>query len=123
AESGRVGHRHLWAVIPDDADRAYWRSRAIDLGLPPARQAMRPPGSPHRLGLATPILFPTGVALRQLPARITAFRRSTTGEREPLRWRSLLETGCWPAGYRGDRRDAGKILLICVGAIRDGLSI
>jgi hypothetical protein len=121
AASGRPGHRHLWAVVVDDVDRAWWTRRADELGLPSPRPTMRPPGSPHRLGLATPIFRPTGEDLVQLPGRIAAARRVATGEREPLRWRTLLATGQWHRGYRSDRSDRTKVFLICVHAIREGL--
>jgi hypothetical protein len=117
--SGRSGHCHLWAVVPDPQERARFAARAAALGLAP-RAAMRPPGAPHRLGLAvTPIDDPTDFIDAATVARIAADTRPNGSD-----WRTLLKTGRWPAGWPGrDRSGSAKVWQVCIGAIRAGYQL
>ena len=56
-KSGREGHLHLFLHCPSDTATA-WRGRAVELGVTPRRH-MRPPLSPHRLGLVVALLRPS----------------------------------------------------------------
>ena len=114
--SGRDGHRHLWTVVPDPADRARITERATELGLPRPRQTMRPPGVPHRLGLPVEFLDDRDDFL----AAVTV-ARAAADVGEHFDWRDLLATGRWPAGWTGrDRSGSVKVWLVCIGAIRAG---
>jgi hypothetical protein len=113
AESGRPGHRHLFAVVPDRVDRERMTRRADALGLPPPRTVIRPPASPHRLGLPVDVLDDPD----DFAATADAARTTTT---DRLDWRHLLATGRWPRGWTGEGSPSSKAWLIAIGAIRAG---
>lgn len=120
AESGRPGHCHLWSVVTNPEARDWARLRAAELRLPAPRATMRPPGTPHRLGLP--------VTLRgsadQFAAAVRAVRDPHQSDRPgPLDWRDLLHTGLWPAGWAGDHSRSAMVWLICIGAIRAGYDL
>ncbi len=120
--SGRPGHQHLWAVVPDARQRDQWQSLASIHGLPPARRTIRPPLTPHRLnGPASCTL--SSQALEAFSAAISTARRTPAPTRAPLRWNQLLRTGQWPAGHIGDQTGSALTWQICIGAIRDGITL
>lgn len=114
AESGSPGHRHLWAVVPDPDARERLTSRAVSLGLPAPRSPMRPPGTPHRLGLP--------VRLVDDPDTFRAAVVAIRGTERPdhLDWRDLLHSGRWPNGRTGDSSGSSMVWNICIGAHRAG---
>jgi hypothetical protein len=115
--SGRPGHRHLWAVVPDAAARRRAVARAATLRLTPRTgQAMRPPGTPHHLGL--PVTIDADEANAFAVAVIAA--RADTDRSTRLDWRELLTTGHWPSGWPGERSRSSMVWLVCIGAIRAG---
>jgi hypothetical protein len=114
-ESGRPGHRHLWAVVPDAPTRARFAARAAELGLPPSRTTMRPPGAPHRLGLPVAALDDPD----DFAAAADAVRTATRPDH--FDWRDLLAMGRWPRNWAGrDLSGSAKVWHICIGAIRAG---
>jgi hypothetical protein len=58
--SGRPGHRHLFARIEDRRLKRELADRAQERGID-VRRTIRPPLSPHRLGLAVALLSPSSV--------------------------------------------------------------
>lgn len=110
--SGRPGHLHLWAVVPDDRDRAHIVHRADLLGAPRPRTVMRPPGAPHRLGLTTDLLDDVEAFI----AHICAARQ---GRYQGITWRDTLRHG----KHNGkDQSGSATVWMICIGAIREGLT-
>src|SRR5437667_3773411 len=65
-ESGRPGHLHLFVRVADPEARASFVERAKQSGLDP-RRSIRPPLSPHRLGLEVRLREPATPA-EALPA-------------------------------------------------------
>jgi len=89
--SGREGHRHLFARV---RDRERWTARARDLGLPGdairlGNNLIRPPLSPHRLGLPVALLDPTD----PVEAVVALAPRERTARRLSRRMRKLLREG------------------------------
>ena len=126
-DSGRIGHRHLWAVIPDKADRDRFTALAVWTGLPAPRSTMRPPGTPHRLyGSGAVRLLDDPDAFR---AAVVAIRPTPPPARRPggrgpgLNWRNLLTTGAWPPGWTHATDDAAMTCRICHGAIDAGYDL
>jgi len=121
--SGRAHHRHVWAVVPGALSRGEIKAEAHRLNLPAPRQTMRPPCSPHRLGL--PVTAVDDLA--SFVARVTELRgnvtQSNTGQSEDTQrgWRHTLLTG--KRNNPGDPSDSATVFTICVGAIRAGLDI
>ncbi len=127
--SGRPGHRHLFAVVPDPEDRARIAKHADTLGVTVRSMPMRPPGAPHRLGLAVELLddpaaFLADVAeVRQL-AVIAEHAGPKSRALPPAWWRTMLAGGRWPAGWRGkDRSASAMVWHLCIAAARDGLTV
>ena len=113
--SGRAGHRHLFAVVPDELARSRIAHRVDALGLPPTRTVIRPPLAPHRLGLAVEVLDdPAAFTLAAVAAR------AGTDRPERLDWRALLKSGRWPRGWTGEGSPSSMTWLVCIGAIRAG---
>lgn len=125
--SGRPGHWHLWAVIadPDALDRA--KFDATVAGIPP-RAVMRPPGSPHRLGLPVRVLDdPDAFTAAAKAARIAEAADRATVDRDRFDWRRILATGKLPASLDAVPAGCGpgwwRVWWIAVGAARAGLTV
>lgn len=113
--SGRTGHRHLWAVVPEPAARVRLTASAAALGLPASRRTMRPPLAPHRLGLEVTALDD----LDTFAADVAAVRADARPTRQ--HWAELLKTGRRRGG--GDTSGSAVVWLVCIGAIRDGYGL
>lgn len=117
-ESGREGHRHLFAIVTAAADRAYFDAQRAGLGLPKFRTTMRPPGTPHRNG------FPVSLVDELGPFLTAAAEIRGQGEqRARLDWLELLRTGRFPRGWSGDRSGSNAVWLICSNASRRGYTL
>lgn len=95
--SGRAGHRHVFARVSDPALHARWAARARKLRLD-VRRSIRPPLSPHRLGLPVALIYPGSIeaALAALTAPVgTTPRRELSPHME-----ELLASGMWRGRYR-----------------------
>ncbi len=114
--SGRPGHRHLLVRLPRaDRRRLALRARALGLDVRTGSARLRPPLSPHRLGLATTLVDLTpDEALEAL----SATSPTSTSSPQPLRWEHLLRTGRWPTSYVGDRSGSALVFAIARGAVR-----
>jgi hypothetical protein len=55
--SGRDGHRHLFALIPEASQKETWASLFRKDGLD-VRDTIRPPLAPHRSGLPVRLVYP-----------------------------------------------------------------
>jgi hypothetical protein len=103
--SGRCGHRHLFARAGTGPGRAELDAWARRHGLD-VRHTIRPPGSPHRLGLPVTVSATSGDPEADLtgPAASAADRRRVlraVGSRVlSQRMRRLLRDGHRAAGYR-----------------------
>ncbi len=123
--SGRPGHRHVWTVAPTPHARRVAEQIIGRLDLGPAadrsRQAMRPPGSPHREGLPVELLDGPDKFI----AAVTATRAAAAADRSPFRWRIVAATGEWPTGWGLDptKDNSRSALTFCMaeGAIREGV--
>jgi hypothetical protein len=85
--SGRVGHLHLFARVPDSVLRAAVAAEARASGLPP-RKTIRPPLSPHRQGLPVALVEPADV-----PQALRALRPTLRARDLSPRIRALLRNG------------------------------
>lgn len=116
--SGRPGHRHMFARIPDPFRRAELVRAAKELGLD-VRRTIRPPLGPHRLGLEVHLVTPTtpAEAVRALssprPVRLEDVRR--LGHRAA---RALIEGHA----ERADRSRSGTVRSVALGAANAGWS-
>ena len=111
--SGRVGHRHLWAVIPSAVERTIITDDIEALGLPRPRPVMRPPLSPHRLDLPVTTLDDVPLFLAAVEAV-----RSSVGHGPA--WQAILRTG----RHSGrDQSGSATVWRVCIGAARDGLTL
>ncbi len=120
--SGRPGHRHLWAVVPDRTTRARYTEQAAALGLAAPRSVMRPPGSPHRLELdVEPVDDPAGFVDAVEAARAAALDLDRPLAR--LDWRALLTTGRFPRGWTGEGSPSSMVWHAAIGAIRAGVTL
>ena len=114
--SGRDGHLHLWAVVPDQSERARVRERGRAHGLPDPRRVMRPPGAPHRSGEIPEFLDCPAQFLHAAEAA----RAAAEANRGRLDWRELLATGKWPRGWQGEGSGSAMVWHVCIGAARAG---
>jgi hypothetical protein len=120
--SGRPDHLHVWTHALDRLDRAHIveLAKAHDLGHTVRNGPMRPPLSPHRLGLAVRALDDAGTFIATVDAR----RWSLAPRRERATlpdWRELLTSGRWPTGHDAlDLTGSAMTFAICRGAIRAG---
>lgn len=119
-DSGREGHRHLWAVIPDPEAMNRAKFDAATAGFAP-RAVMRPPGAPHRFGLPVRVLDDPETfsdAVEAVRAAEAVYR--DYAERDRFGWWELLRTGQWPKGWEGEGSSSTMVWQVCIGAIRAG---
>lgn len=95
-ESGQSGRLHLFCRVRDGILHERLRQRARQLGLD-VRYQIRPPLSPHRLGLVPRLMLPADPQ-----EALSALQPSNLRRRRDLspRMRELLETGVNPRGSR-----------------------
>jgi hypothetical protein len=111
--SGRDGHCHLWAVVALPAAREAIRADIDALGLPRPRPVMRPPLSPHRLGLPVSALDDPLAFIADVEVARNVMQRHES-------WRDILRTG----HHRGaDQSGSATVWRMCIGAARDGLTV
>lgn len=113
-ESGRHGHRHLWAVIPDRRKRERVLARGRKYSLTP-RQTMRPPLAPHRLGQE---VKPLG-DVQAWAAEVAAIRASYGHER-PRNWHRMLTAGEFGSARHKDPTGSNLTLYIYTALLRAG---
>lgn len=93
--SGRRGHLHVFARVPDAALRREIRRWSE---LPKPCKTIRPPGSPHRLGGASRLLAPASPALATAALR-PRVAPGVASAPMPAWARRLAETGDLPGRY------------------------
>jgi hypothetical protein len=111
-ESGQLGRLHLFCRVRDGALHERLRQRARELGLD-VRQAIRPPLSPHRLGLAPRLISPADPkeALSALQPPYPRRRRDLSP-----RMQELLEGGHVRGAYRSRSEPIMALALAAVNA-------
>ena len=108
--SGRPDHQHLFVRVADSQARASFVERAKQADLD-VRRSMRPPGSPHRLGLSVRFLDPADPA----EALAALSRRARPPLSPGMEW--MLRTG----DFRGRYASRSEMLLgLAMAAVNAG---
>jgi len=108
--SGQVGHFHVFARVADRTVRERFAQRARDVGLD-VRKSIRPPLTPHRLGLRSQLLQPADPNAALAVLRVPGLS---------ARMRQLLRQGDPERGYRSRSE---VVQALALGAVNAGWSL
>lgn len=113
--SGRPGHRHAFVRVDDHAARARYAAEARVAGID-VRQCIRPPGSPHRLGLPVRIVEPVDVG------SVVAALSSAVREHRPLSARMARVLRFGDARANGYASRSEMLMALALAAVAAGWS-